>query len=263
VRVTGADRRRLVLGVVAGVVLVALGALLFLVIGGDGGSTGDERAGGDDPASTQPAGGLPDGASWVATARGPTVNVYMEAGADEPIHQLPNPNENGAPLTFLVDGSDVSGELIPVLLPVPPNGSKGWVRARDVELASNTYRIRIELGAHRLTVTNGDEVVVDTEVGVGQSGRETPTGLYYVKELIQPPEPDGLYGPYAYGISGFTNNPEVAEEFGNGGVVGIHGTNDPSSIGQNVSSGCIRMPNDVITEMVEYLPLGTPVEIVP
>ena len=55
----------------------------------------------------------------------------------------------------------------------------------------------------------------------------------------------------------------VLEEFNGGdGVIGIHGTNDPSSIGQDVSHGCIRVTNDVITQMAGYLPLGTPVEIV-
>lgn len=241
--------------------------LLLSACGGgddDEGSDGRRDHQGDEQA--EPADGgevLPEGGTWAATARPATVNVYAEAAEGEPIHELPNPNENGAPLTFLVDGTDVDGEFVPVFLPVQPNGSKGWVRAADVTLHANPYRIKVELAAHRLVVINAGETVVETDVGVGQSGRETPTGVYYVKELLQPPDPNGLYGPYAYGISGFTNNPEVAEEFGNGGVVGIHGTNDPSSIGQNVSSGCIRMPNDVITEMVDYLPLGTPVEIVP
>ncbi len=68
--------------------------------------------------------------------------------------------------------------------------------------------------------------------------------------------------PYAYGLSGFSN---VLESFNGGnGVIGIHGNNDPSSIGGDVSSGCIRLHNDVITRMVEEIgvPLGTPVEVV-
>ena len=50
---------------------------------------------------------------------------------------------------------------------------------------------------------------------------------------------------------------------GGTGVIGLHGTNDPSSIGGDVSSGCIRMQNDVIERLVNEigLPLGTPVEI--
>jgi lipoprotein-anchoring transpeptidase ErfK/SrfK len=231
---------------------------------GGGGDDDDADSGSEDPAPDEAEGAaeLPADHVWVAEARGPTTEVFSEVNAEgEPMETLPSPNENGSPLTFLVDGTDVEGELIPVLLPVPPNGTQGWVRAGDVELFANPYHITVELAAHRLTVSNAGEVEVETTVAVGQDGRETPTGLYYVKELIQPPDPNGIYGPYAYGISGFTNNPEVAAEFGEGGVIGIHGTNDPAALGTDVSSGCIRMANEVITELAGYLPLGTPVEI--
>lgn len=68
-----------------------------------------------------------------------------------------------------------------------------------------------------------------------------------------------MYGPYAYGLSGFSN---VLTEFNGGdGVIGIHGTNDPSSIGRDVSHRCIRMSNTGITTLAAILPLGTPVEI--
>ncbi len=47
-----------------------------------------------------------------------------------------------------------------------------------------------------------------------------------------------------------------------GGVLGIHGTNDPAhSIGERVSHGCIRMRNEDIDYLAGLLPLGTPVEI--
>jgi lipoprotein-anchoring transpeptidase ErfK/SrfK len=251
---------------------IAVLLLLLAACGGDDGG-GDERGDGGERRSSEESddagaqSNLPPGNTWAATAKIPTVDVFDSAepaeGA-EPIEQLANPNDAGAPLTFLVDGADVSGDYIPVFLPVPPNGSRGWVRKGDVTLQPNPYHIKIELGAHKLTVTNAGNPMNETAVGLGniEAQMGTPTGVYYLKELIQPPNPNGDYGPYAYGISGFSTNPEVIEQFGDGGVVGIHGTNDPSSIGRNVSHGCIRVPNDFITQMTTYLPLGTPVEIV-
>jgi lipoprotein-anchoring transpeptidase ErfK/SrfK len=242
--------------------------------GGDDDDTADDATSEDAEQPTRreaetDAGGseqstLPDGHTWAATARQELseVAIYDTADAAEPTRTLPNPDQYGTPLVFLVDGSDASGQRLPVFLPVQPNGTKGWIDAGDVSLQANPYHIRVELSAHRLTVTNVGEVIVDTEVAVGRDGRETPTGFYYVKELIQPPNPDTVYGSYVYGISGFTNNPEVAAEFGDGGVIGIHGTNQPEALGTDVSSGCIRMADDVIIEMASYLPLGTPVEIV-
>jgi len=38
----------------------------------------------------------------------------------------------------------------------------------------------------------------------------------------------------------------------------IHGTNDPSSIGKSVSLGCVRMNNEDIETLFEYVSLGTP-----
>ena len=54
----------------------------------------------------------------------------------------------------------------------------------------------------------------------------------------------------------------MLDEFAGGdAVIGVHGTNDPTSFGRSVSHGCIRIPNDVITQLVEEIgiPLGTPV----
>ena len=81
----------------------------------------------------------------------------------------------------------------------------------------------------------------------------------YIKELLQPPNPNGPYGPFAYGLSGFS---EVLTSFAGGpGALGIHGTNDPSSVGHPVSYGCIRMSNASISALARILPLGVPVEI--
>jgi lipoprotein-anchoring transpeptidase ErfK/SrfK len=55
----------------------------------------------------------------------------------------------------------------------------------------------------------------------------------------------------------------VLNEFGGGdGQIGIHGTNDPSSVGKDVSHGCIRMRNSAITTLAKMLPLGVPVQMV-
>jgi lipoprotein-anchoring transpeptidase ErfK/SrfK len=62
-------------------------------------------------------------------------------------------------------------------------------------------------------------------------------------------------------LSGYSN---VLTDFAGGdGVVGIHGTNDPSTIGKDVSHGCIRMTNENITKLAKSLPLGVPVVIQP
>ena len=205
------------------------------------------------PDITTPAAGM----SLVAHAKPASTPVYAAVGDGEATSSLDNPNENGAPLVFLV--KERQGDWLNVYLPVRPNGSTGWVRAADVTVASNPYSIDIALGAHRLVVQNGEEIVLDEPIGVGTAQTPTPGGVYYIKELLQPPDPTGPYGPYAYGLSGFSN---VLDEFkGGDGVIGIHGTNEPGAIGTDVSHGCIRLRNEAILELVPVLPLGTPVHI--
>lgn len=46
------------------------------------------------------------------------------------------------------------------------------------------------------------------------------------------------------------------------GGYGIHGTNNPKSIGKAVSHGCIRMYNEDVIEVYDRTPIGTPVTIV-
>jgi lipoprotein-anchoring transpeptidase ErfK/SrfK len=154
-----------------------------------------------------------------------------------------------------------------VLLPVRPNGSTGWIRADQVSVVSHSFRIVVELGAHRITAYQGTEVLLSEPVGVGTAEAPTPGGLYYVTELFQPLDsagrlaPGGPYGPYAYGLSGYS---DVLFDFAGGdGQFGIHGTNDPAGLGHDVSHGCIRMSNAGITFLAGTLPLGVPVEILP
>jgi lipoprotein-anchoring transpeptidase ErfK/SrfK len=199
--------------------------------------------------------------SVVAEAVVPRVAVYDSEGATTPTQTLSEPNDPPRPLVFLVT-EERPPLWLKVLLPVRPNGSTGWIKATDVKLTEHSYRITIRLALHRITVTKGDKAVVVAPIGVGTAKTPTPGGLYYTKELLRPPKPDGVYGPYAYGLSGFSN--ELTTFDGGDGVIGIHGTNDPGGLGRDVSHGCIRMPNADILTLVEKerLPLGVPVEII-
>ncbi|MGX7707108.1 L,D-transpeptidase family protein [Methylobacterium sp. Gmos1] len=42
----------------------------------------------------------------------------------------------------------------------------------------------------------------------------------------------------------------------------IHGTNEPHTIGQSVSSGCIRMMNEDVTDLYERVPVGARVQVI-
>jgi hypothetical protein len=259
------ERRRRPVAALAGAVSVAV--LVVVLVGavtmgrrGDGGAPSDPVA--EDTV-------VPF--SWVASAGAGAheVTVFAAPDAASASRAFPHPTVAGDPLVFLVDGNDVGADWLPVFLPVRSDGSRGWVRRADVTLSPNVYRIEVALGAHRLQVRRGNEVVIDTRIAVGPDAPPTPGGACFLEELIRPPDPHGAYGPYGYGLSGFSEGPAPTDvdggdggDFDGGdGTIGIHGTDDPSSIGTDVSDGGIRVPNDVITEMADLLPLGTPVDI--
>jgi lipoprotein-anchoring transpeptidase ErfK/SrfK len=103
-------------------------------------------------------------------------------------------------------------------------------------------------------------------VAVGRVGLATPPGLYHVQEREVNPSWHVPNAPWAGSLAGQTippgpNDPLVARWLGLGNGIGIHGTNEPFSIGSAASHGCIRMlPSDVIA-LYPRVPLGTPVYI--
>ncbi|MCL6635755.1 MAG: L,D-transpeptidase family protein [Peptococcaceae bacterium] len=109
-------------------------------------------------------------------------------------------------------------------------------------------RIVINLAARKLYYYEGNRLVHTYPVGVGKPSTPTPTGLYSVVEKVM--NPGGVLGSRWLGLS-------IP-----GGKYGIHGTNNPSSIGGYVSNGCIRMHNRDVEELFPRVEPGTPVEII-
>jgi len=199
-----------------------------------------------------------DAVSEVAQAAGASVPVYRNAADATPWMTLRSPLPSGAPLVFLVQ--EDRGDRLRVLLAVRPNGSQGWVHLPDVTLSQHDYRILVSASRHALTLYRGNSVVLTAPVGIGRAATPTPGGVFYTKELLRPADPNGAYGPYAYGLSGFS--PVLTEFVGGDGEIGLHGTDDPAGLGRDVSHGCIRVSNTVITRLAGILPLGVPVQIV-
>jgi lipoprotein-anchoring transpeptidase ErfK/SrfK len=192
----------------------------------------------------------------VAQARG-KVAVYRFPGAKKPFVRYAARNEWGQPRVFLVAQRLHGWER--VYLPQRPNGVTGWVRDSAVNLARDPWRVVVSLGGHEVSVYRLGKRVLHVKAGVGRSVSKTPRGNYFLVELARQPDPNGVYGPYAFGTSAFSN---TFYSFGGGpGQIGLHGTDDPSGLGTNVSHGCIRIPNWAITRLAHELPLGTPVQI--
>ncbi len=236
-------------------------AALLLIVLLTGACTGERPtlAGTVDAPSTTALADDGPNTTVVAEASSATIDIYASRGAEVPDLSLSASNEISGRLIFVVRAQE--DDWLEVLLPVQANGNTGWVRRADVGLTRHDYRIEVTLAEHRLRVFQGAATVMDEPIAVGTTDAPEPGGDFYIKELLRPPDPNGPYGPYAYGLSGYSN---VLNDFAVGdGVIGIHGTNDPESIGSDVDHGCIGLSNEAIARLVDEvgLPLGTPVEI--
>jgi L,D-transpeptidase ErfK/SrfK len=108
-------------------------------------------------------------------------------------------------------------------------------------------------------------VVASYPIAIGRSGWETPIGEHHVfnKEVnpvfksfktgkLTQPGPDNPLGVRWIGI--WTDGKTQ---------LGFHGTNEPESVGQAVSHGCMRMLNKDVTKLFEQVEIGTPVSVQP
>jgi lipoprotein-anchoring transpeptidase ErfK/SrfK len=124
--------------------------------------------------------------------------------------------------------------------------------------AQSTRRIVISIPDRRLAVIESGRVVKVYATAVGAISTPSPSGSYriiqrvsnptwYTKGRIVPPGKSNPLGTRWLGLSvkGY----------------GIHGTNNPASIGHNSSHGCIRMHNRDVEELFDLVAVGDPVEL--
>ncbi|MNN33025.1 putative L,D-transpeptidase YkuD [compost metagenome] len=107
------------------------------------------------------------------------------------------------------------------------------------------YRIIVDLSDRMLYLLDNNIVIKAYPVGIGKMLTQTPEGEYTI--INKAPNPGGPFGAYWMGLS----RPHY----------GIHGTNDPSSIGYEVSHGCIRMFNEDVVQLASMVSIGTRVTI--
>jgi len=169
-------------------------------------------------------------------------------------------NVQGNRQVFLLVGEAQVGSQpwFRALLPVRPNGTMGFIPRSELTLSQTPYHITVSREQRRLTLWDRCRRARTYPVGIGTKYTPTPVGTFYLASLLKPPGVDSVYGVYAYGLSGYSS---VIRTWKWGGVIGLHGTNDPSSVGHYTSHGCIRMFNKDIEQLVRILPLGTPITI--
>jgi lipoprotein-anchoring transpeptidase ErfK/SrfK len=201
-------------------------------------------------------------AAVTATQKVPEITAYQDSVETAPsVTKLSDKTEYNVQRTFLVTDQSSRPGWLNVLLPIRPNGASGWIKASDVTLGTSDYEIRIELGAHKLTLFKLGQPILESGTVIGKDQTPTPPGAFYITDPVDlRKNPNTGYGQFALGISGYS---DVLTSFKGGpGQLAVHGTNNAGEVGSNISNGCVRVPNDIILQLALQAPLGTPVNIV-
>jgi hypothetical protein len=146
-----------------------------------------------------------------------------------------------------------------VRVPARPNGGVGWVPESALGPLSVSYmQLVITLGKRRAVLFQSGTRIWSAPVGIGKAGTPTPRGSFYVRQRLRLGSAGGPYGTFAFGTSAYS---ETLSDWPGGGVIGIHGTNEPGLIPGRVSHGCVRVRNSKIRDLRKLVGLGTPVLI--
>jgi lipoprotein-anchoring transpeptidase ErfK/SrfK len=145
-----------------------------------------------------------------------------------------------------------------IRIPGRPNGRTGWVSRDDLgPLRTVTTMLRVDRRTLRATLFRRSRVIWTSRIGVGKRATPTPAGHFWIRSRLRALGGGTAYGPWAFGTAAYS----VLSDWPGGGVVGIHGTNEPQLIPGRPSHGCVRVPNDNIRRLARLMPVGTPVEI--
>lgn len=126
-------------------------------------------------------------------------------------------------------------------------------------------RIVLKRSERIVYVYQGEQELARFPVAVGKPGWETPLGAFHVSSMVKNP---GWTHPFTGEIMPPGSNNPLGErwiEFWTDGTnsIGFHGTSNRASVGQAASHGCVRMYNEDIEQMYQWVSEHTPVIVQP
>lgn len=121
----------------------------------------------------------------------------------------------------------------------------------------------VNKSTNELAFIHEDQVEWVVDAATGVTDELTPEGIftitvkaespYYRKKDIPGGDPKNPLGSRWIGFDAKGTD---------GRIYGVHGTNNPESIGKRVSQGCIRLQNEVIESLYPKIPLGTKILVI-
>lgn len=137
---------------------------------------------------------------------------------------------------------------------------------QTLKIYKGDWNVLVSKSHYLMQLRDSDRLVKIYHVGIGRQDR-TPIGQFRITTKERDPiwhfrgkqypfgHPENVLGTRWMGLEPVGDTNALLEGYG------IHGTNDPTSIGGSESNGCIRMLNEQVEELFEIVPYHTPVII--
>ena len=135
---------------------------------------------------------------------------------------------------------------------------------QKLKVLTGNVHVEVDKSDFRLDVYLDERWLMGFPIGHGREGKETPAGEYIVGVCQKEPmwQPRDGREPIPFGKEG---NPLgdrwIGFVDGTSFGLGIHGTDDPDSIGTLCSEGCVRLRNEDVVELYPWVLRGTKVDI--
>lgn len=151
-------------------------------------------------------------------------------------------------------------------LPLPPLGEPYlYLPQFQPTNSENQDYLLLDLSERIVYIYYGKKVRASYPIAIGKKGWETPTGTFQIINMeYNPVWKNPITGEI---ISPGGDNPLgvawIAFWMDNQRQIGFHGTPKPELIGQAVSHGCVRMSNQDILKLYDWVRIGMTVKVVP
>jgi lipoprotein-anchoring transpeptidase ErfK/SrfK len=166
----------------------------------------------------------------------------------------------GTPMRAWVMKKSPDGNWGRVTIPWQHPISYGWISLQGLQASATDVIVRADLSDRMLRIEQGGKIIREAPMTVGAAESPSPPGYYYITDPTPVPANQPYFGGYAFGISGIQPNLPAGWSSQNNQMA-IHGTNDPGSIGQAASAGCLRVSEETLRILRKVLERGTPVII--
>jgi hypothetical protein len=196
---------------------------------------------------------------WAYAQRALPVRSAPQKGASTVTRLRFASNQHARQVYIFLSGlADAKGKVwVHVRVPGRPNGRTGWVQSSGFYRPTvNRLQLIVDRGSLRATLYRSGQKVFRAPVGVGTPSTPTPGGHFVIEKKNGP-----IFGPVFGTHVLFTNAFSSLEDWPGGGLVGMHGTNEPNLVPGRPSHGCIRLHNADINRLYALIRVGTPLWI--